>query len=73
MREKYVKGYFALSRLLVSDLLQRFILKFNKKVHQSPRVSDSGVLSPGSRVPGPESCVLILDDAESNCSKILKT
>ena len=47
MREKYVKGYFALSRLLVNDLLQRFSLKSNKKV-QSPGVPDFGVLSPGS-------------------------
>ena len=70
MRGKYVKGYFALSRLLVSDLLQRFILKFNKKVHQSLRVSDFGVLNlgswvqgPGSHVPSPGSKVFILDYA----------
>ena len=55
MREKYVKGYFALSRLLVSDLrYQRFILKFNKKV-RSPGVPDFGVLSPEAWVLSPRS------------------
>ena len=53
---KYLKRYFALSRLLESDF-QRFILKFNKKV-QSPRVPDFGVLSPGSQAPGPGTRVL---------------
>ena len=44
MREKYVKGYLALSRLLAS---KRFNLKFNKKV-QSPGVPDFGVPRLGS-------------------------
>ena len=79
MREKYVKGYFALSRLLVNDFLLFnvfFFLKFNKKV-QSLGVPDFGVLGPetwvlsprslflgpGSQVLSPESRVLTLDYA----------
>ena len=61
MKEKYVKGYFALSRLLVSEFLL-----FN--VFQRPGVPDFGVvgpeawvLSPKSRVLGPGSWVLLLD------------
>ena len=66
MREKYVKGYFALSRLLVSDFLlfNILFLKFNKKV-QSSGVPDCGVLdpeawilSPRSQVSGPGSQVM---------------
>ena len=66
MKGKYVKGYFALSRLLVSDFLlfNILFLKFNKKV-QSSGVPDCGVLdpeawilSPRSQVPGPGSQVM---------------
>ena len=66
MTEKYVMGYFALSRLLVSDFLLFKVLfwKFNKKV-QSPGVPDFGVLSTEAWVLSPKSQVLILDYAIS--------
>ena len=58
MKGKYVKGYFALSRLLVSDFLlfNILFLKFNKKV-QSSGVPDCGVLDPEAWIPGPGSWV----------------
>ena len=67
MREKYVKGYFVLSRLLVSDFLLFNVLFWSSvkkfkvlgcRILESrvlgPR---SQVLHPGSRVPGPRSWV----------------
>ena len=51
MKEKYVKGYFALSRLLVSEFLL-----FN--VFQRPGVPDFGVVGPEAWVLSPKSRVL---------------
>ena len=72
MMEKYVKGYFALSRLLVSDFLLFNVLFWSSIKVQNPGVPDFGVLGseswvlsprsrdmdPVSRVPGPWSWVL---------------
>ena len=54
MRQKYVKGYFALSRLLVSDFLL-FNVLFWSSMNKS-KVPGSQILE--SWVPGPENRVL---------------
>ena len=54
MKEKYVKGYFALSRLLVSEFLLFNV--FN--VFQRPGVPDFGVVGPEAWVLSPKSRVL---------------
>ena len=71
MMEKYVKVYFALSRLFVSDFLLFNVLFWSSIKVQNPGVPDFGVLGPkswvlslssqipqpGSLVPGLGSCV----------------
>ena len=57
MREKYVKGYFALSRLLVSDFLLFNILFWSliKKFKVlGSQILESWVLDLESQVPGPK-------------------
>ena len=61
MMEKYVKGYFALSRLLVSDFLLFNILFWSSiKKFKVPgsQILESWVLGLGSWVPGSRSWVL---------------
>ena len=66
MREKYVKGYFALSRLLVSDFLLFKVLFWSSiKKFKVPgsQILESWFQDPGSWVLRPRSWVLILDYA----------
>ena len=61
MREKYVKGYFALSRLLVSDFLLFNVLFWSSiKKFRGPRFwsLESWVLGLEFQIPGPEIRVL---------------